>query len=266
MTSPDTREVEFEIDYFTAQGGRKMQEDSGFIFSIENAEGKTRAYFIAILDGHGGKEAVDQVMEMLPSCMPIFACALEKGAPSIEELLEMLCATLHSATAQFIAGTTFTCALIDQKLMRMYVANLGDSSLLHIRKGKVVTKTTTHNIRTNMSDRKIALEHGGRFEEGYLFSGEYGVQCTRALGDCRIPQLIREPEIISVKIKRGDTIVLLTDGVITTCNDERYSNEARAIARLLEDNPSISAEDITYQGMEIREAFDNATTILVRLR
>ena len=96
-------------------------------------------------------------------------------------------------------------------------------------------------------------------------NGLHGIQCTRTFGDKWIPQIIREPEIMTTSLQHKDVLVLATDGVFTTANLAYLDEETKDVADMIANDPKLSAEDITYYGMEIREAHDNATTILIRI-
>lgn len=268
MASAPCQRLAVRIDHFTAQGGRSTQEDRVFLHLIQDAAGEPLAYFIAILDGHGGIETVDALLEMLPHSMPAFEYALLTGNVPMTQILENMCATLFSGTQQFVAGSTLTCALIDVHTKRMYAANLGDSVLMLARQGQVSFATHPHNARMHSTDRLELIARGAVWDEkeGYICNGPYSIQCSRALGDKLIPQLIRTPDVFTLNLKQGDTIMFATDGVITTNDDESYVDELIYFSKMLEDDEKLTAEELTYLGMEIRRASDNATTILVHIK
>lgn len=265
MTQQALHLSHFQIDHFTEQGRRDTQEDRMFIHVFVDESENELGHFIAILDGHGGSKTADAILEMLPYSMPTFAHALQSGQFKFSEILGTLCETLRSSTEHFTAGTTLTCAFIEVAQMRLNIAQLGDSALLLVRDGKIVTATTSHNARMNKIDRFTMIARGARWDGGYLCNGSAGIQCTRTLGDKNIPQIIRTPEISAHPIFPGDVIVLATDGVLSTNNAKAYKAEAADIAQLLKRRPDLPAEQLTYYGMGIRGSSDNATTILVRI-
>lgn len=267
MTSKASPPLQLRIDHFTAQGGRPTQEDRFFFHTFIGFDGTTWGHFIAVLDGHGGASTVDAIISMLPRSMPALSHVLQKGTLGKSTVLTELCETLHQHTRQFVPGSTFTGALIDIRRKIMGVVHLGDSALMLVRDGKAAFATTPHNVRTHIDDREIMVARGGVWDakDGYVCNGPHGIQCSRTLGDVLIPQIIRTPEVTTCEIKRGDCIMLATDGVVTTSHAERYPDELSQFAALIESDNTLSAEDITYLGMEIRDAHDNATTIIAHL-
>ncbi len=254
-----------DISTYTAIGSRKMQEDRIFTHRFDDEFGAPLGCFVAILDGHNGHEAAEGICAMLPHAIPTFAHALTANNLDHERLLAGLCASLHTASAHFVSGTTFAAAFVDLSRKKATVANIGDSIVFHVRNGSLMAKTIAHNARSNRKERMKVVRRGATWREGYLFHQNYGLQCSRSLGDKCIPELLHEPDITTCALAPKDALILATDGVINTSNAHHERAGIREIVTQIGRKGTIAAQDVVLIGMEHCGGKDNATAILLNV-
>lgn len=106
-------------------------------------------------------------------------------------------------------GTTSVVTVVRGR--EAFVAQVGDSRLLHVRRGHLVWRTLDHTRVQSLVDRGLIREDEAR-------SHSDAGMLTRALGHARMsngdplePEVQREP----LRLEEGDTLVLCTDG----CHD-----------------------------------------------
>ena len=104
-------------------------------------------------------------------------------------------------TLDIRGGTTATVALLKEG--KLYIANLGDSRSVLVRKNNTIESLTRDHRASDESEQEIIRSNGGTIES---VKGEMRVNgtlaVTRAIGDSELNSLIRDPEIKEIKIDK----------------------------------------------------------------
>ena len=173
------------ITHATAQGPRPYQEDRYCFFSIRKPQ-----TIIAVMDGHGGREVAE-----FCSCnlKKIFQDTRGKIADRLNEVIRKLA---EATPRHYEVGSTIS--IVSATNHWAHIAFLGDSPVIIRTAGGKIDISPEHNVRSNDAERLAAEKRGGVYDNGYICKslGGYGLQLSRALGDCEMGSIIsREPEI-----------------------------------------------------------------------
>lgn len=194
------------------------QQDS--IQLIETFEGRDDAAWIGVYDGHYlPTEFLED--EVVPDKMAVahlveaFREAVKDGKNYEDAFKEAFAKVDKKIKSQGWGGTTATVVLIEGN--DAWVANVGDS---HAYKFKKVVKperlTADHNIISNKSAKKEAIDRGAVYARGYIhYSGGTGLKLSRSLGDRSLDKVVsHEPEVNKYKIEQDDQwLVIASDGL-----------------------------------------------------
>lgn len=193
-----------------------------------------------------------------------------------------------------IPGTTAVIAVIDHDKNVLFVANVGDSRAILIRDNTVYQITLDHNIQTIEKARlDLMKKHKSAYvSDGYLWTEHvieipcnglicpynhdknYALNVTRTIGDPLFKKeynyfLIRDsiiagdiydiipwyPDIYSYRIRRGDIIVLGSDGIYNFLSNVDVARMAKQ---------KDAAESVTQAALD-NESSDNVSSIVVKV-
>ncbi len=229
----------------TEKGPRPYQEDRIFVGPIP------RGVLLAVMDGHGGDEVSEMCAEMIPTLIPT-----ELVADTDEtEFIRKMVSSLAAATDPCGSGSTLSIAWIRED--RVVVAILGDSPVVIMDRFGELHIGPEHNVKTNLAERKAAIERGGSYYDGYIRNktGE-GLQMSRALGDSDFRGIIsRVPEIYVVD--NPAWVLVCTDGLI----DSNHRNTDSLIQEMSKRiTKHTTAEDLVAWAVQ-RRLEDNATAV-----
>ena len=131
-------------------------------------------------------------------------------------------AVLDSAVPASRSGTTCVVCVINKRVQKMYVANVGDSSCVLVTdsgggrpKWSVLEVTQKTTVDAEEEERRITRSEG-RVVGGNMFYGPVGIAMTRALGDAVMLRagVLPTPTIRTVDLPEdGAYIVMGSDGV-----------------------------------------------------
>lgn len=143
-------------------------------------------------------------------------------------------------------GTTVVLATIKDDIL--YIANVGDSRLYVLQKGRLSQITEDHSVVEEMIKRGILRKEEARFNSNKN-------KVTRALG--------AEPEIeidfFEVKLEKGDRIMMCSDGV-SNMMDERTLEEIIGDDKELSEICRILIETAVNNGGK-----DDATVVMIEV-
>lgn len=196
-----------------------------FIENIRGADGKA-AYenqdrlafanlknaLVGLFDGHGKKGGIvatlvqrELIRRVLLSKNP--SQSLKEAFADIQNMLS------KNPDAQH-AGTTAVIGVLDEHDM-FTVANVGDSRLIVVRNKELLFATCDHKPTDPIEIERVT-RNGGFVYNGRVWSKNgSGFALARSMGDISSQgtALIAEPDISSVQLIKGDTVVLASDGV-----------------------------------------------------
>jgi len=167
----------------------------------------------------GGELASKIIIEDLPVMIELKLDKLKVGSPAairslfkktIIEQSRQLQLEGTSETGYKDMGATLVAALL--KNNRAYIANLGDSRIYRFRNGRLVQLTKDHSVVSELLDKgKIKPEE----VQGHEAQGEI----THYVG----MEDKAQPYIRSFLLKKGDRLLLCTDGLTDAIDDKAIS-------------------------------------------
>ncbi len=197
------------------------------------ARQSTEALLIAVADGMGGHrrgdlasavalEALsDHVFRSMPSTLP-------ETAIDEQELVRVLTEGFHHAQAAVqhadaavadarpaAMGTTMTSVFLTP--FRAYLCHVGDSRCYLVRDGSASCLTTDHTVAERLAAERIAVGESEREQWGHVLWNAIGA------GD---RSLTVENRLLS--LRRGDALVLCTDGLTSHLSAEEIAQRASA--------------------------------------
>jgi len=182
---------------------------------------------VGMFDGHGrdGHRSASCVRDLFAHNAKILASL--SGTALIEEfrrLFRCAQATLEEHGLAHYSGTTATVAVVDTIAGLVFVAHVGDSSLVVLKGLEVMGATKDHRVDANAEYRVIA--HGGEVRTGmvgdtktrriYAQGSEFpGLAMARCLGDQEAQRLgaSHDPEFNFLPFCSQSTLVVASDGV-----------------------------------------------------
>jgi serine/threonine protein phosphatase PrpC len=169
------------------------------------------------MGGHrGGELASKIVIEDLPVMIEVRLDKLKVGTPTairnlfkkvIREQSRQLNLEGTSETGYKDMGATLVVALMRKD--RAYIANLGDSRIYRFRKRRLVQLTKDHSIVSELLDKgKIKPEEVQNHEDQGVITHYVGMEDKA------------RPHIRSFQLKKGDRLLLCTDGLTDAMDDK----------------------------------------------
>lgn len=185
----------------TMQGGRpENQDDFGFLDT-------PLGFLLVVCDGMGGGPGGKLASYLAKSEVIRVVCSANEHS-SRTETLKRAVSNANSLILKRMdddmrlsgMGTTIVAVLINQK--SALVVHLGDSRCYRTHNGQIVFRTKDHSLVGELVQNKVMSEEQAR-------TSPQSNVITRALGATSN----HVPEIEELSYKRGDRIVLCTDGV-----------------------------------------------------
>jgi serine/threonine protein phosphatase PrpC len=192
-------------------------EDAHARFSFDNYD------FLVIADGHNGYQLSRLAVALAEIHLKSFIRLNEENIPlGLQKLFEFI----HKETKLLKGGTTFNLAIIDKQYNELYVANLGDSPLMVLRKNKLLFKTVDHDAN-NIDERarifKIDPNHIFIFDNP-SWRLKTNLMTSRGFGDKNsdipIGVISRVPDITVLNLLPNDLIIQCSDGLMESFHSE----------------------------------------------
>lgn len=189
-------------------GGRdENQDDFGYTDTH-------MGFLVVVCDGMGGgpsgktasSMARSSIISYINNC-PADANPSEVLVKAVEAANNAINDAIRSNRALMGMGTTCVAALVQGG--KAYIVHVGDSRCYLLRKGKKAFRTNDHSYVAE-------LVRAGRFTEEQARLSNHSNIITRAVGT----QKTVEPEVDVVRIKSGDRIALMSDGIWGTMSEE----------------------------------------------
>lgn len=193
-------------------------------------------YIFLLLDGHGGAEVAEYVMQHFERCFAWYVtqhdgfrirkCIID----TFNHLNSQVAAELETS-----AGTTASLVLFVERhnqprtMPKVWVANVGDSSVYGVlsRTNKVQRLTRDHNVE--LPSEKTRIRNTYSIEDGYVCTDEgHMLAVTRAIGDLDFGAgVTATPSVFRVKVPY-DTFILASDGIWDVMNGHAVWKELKA--------------------------------------
>lgn len=235
---------------------RANNEDAmGSFIPKSQQEARSHGWMFVVADGVGGLDLGDIASQQtIVTMVPAFgqATAGTSLASLLPQLIQEANASVHDESLQQerrgkrMASTVVACAL---RYDRAVVAHVGDSRCYHIRNGKILAMTHDHTF----VNEQLRL---GLITEAEAASSEIRNVLMQSLG----PERFISADCTTLSLKRGDTLLLCTDGLHSGIYDQDI---LRIVAEA--NDPQQAAEDLVRYAVEVDGA-DNTTALVIQVR
>lgn len=238
--------VSLEICYLTDSGGRNTNEDELLIKSVE------QLHILAVADGIGGCAAGEVASSVaLTEIEKSLEANLEEGdiGNAVKEAVAKANKEIYLLSKENPEyagmGTTLVMALIQQG--KVVIANVGDSRAYHLSGGQIRQISRDHSVVQSLIERGMITEEEARHHPQKS-------SLTRALGV--EPQV--EVDLYDTKLKRGDILMLCSDGLTDSLSDEEINEVVRSVS-----NMDKACAELIRRANE-KGGKDNITVVLAR--
>ncbi len=230
-------------------GGRSENQDSAA--SADTPLGT----LVVVCDGMGGMKGGKKASSMaVDSVIASVSAAPEDGNPA--EVLYDAIAKANSSIAEegrkeeFKGmGTTVVALLLTER--SAVVAQLGDSRVYQIRKGKKIFRTTDHSMVFDMVKANVITEEQARLSS-----------CSNIILKALGISETAEPSIVELPYRRHDRFVLCTDGFWAATDEDTFLKKL-SVKESPEQMLSALAEEIDSIGRDGGGNHDNLTAAIV---
>ncbi len=229
---------------------REDNQDSIHVSSDEHPFGP--GLLFAIADGMGGYAngglASITALESFSSTL-----ALQKNTAipkALQRGIEAANLQVYKKAQQLDAGrmgTTLTVAYVFGEML--YLAHVGDSRAYLIRDGRSSCLTTDHTAVGDMVRAKLISSDKVR-------THAHRSVLTKSIGTA----LFVQPDIVQVKLKEDDYLILCSDGVWSVIEDDEFARAAHG-------TPSV--DEISHRLIDLaihHETDDNASVVVFHIR
>jgi len=248
---------EVGVSYDTNSRFRRTMEDAHIV--IDKFGGVESQGYFAVYDGHGGRGAVEFVVEQLHTNL---LKELEKHPDnSVEALKQAYLVTDKQIGDNHVpAGTTAVSALVrvdkDGK-RRLLIANAGDSRAVLCRKTQAIRLSYDHKGSDETETKRIT-DLGGFV----LLNRVNGILAvTRSLGDSAMKEFVTgEPHTAVVELTPEDThLILACDGLWDVVSDQESMDLITS-----ESNPKKMSEKLLSHALK-KGSTDNISIMVIVL-
>ncbi len=246
----------------------KNNEDSGGFFAFQVSEqDRTEVYLGIVADGIGGHQAGERASQL-----GIAVVERHFRQVSSPDLIKHFQEAFPLANSQIVSegqsnpklrgmGTTMTAAAImDGKL---YVANVGDSRAYLIRNGTIQQLSVDHTwAQEAIEAGRLTPEEAKQHPNRNVIKRYMGIQAAMEV-DFRVanpdnPNQAPSEANQGFPLRRGDTILLCSDGLSDMISDEKILEET------LKNAPQEAAEQLVLRAREAG-GYDNITVVIMQV-
>lgn len=194
-------------------------EDRMFHCFVPEAEGDG-VYAMAVLDGHGGDEAVCTVHALLRDTLQERIRASSKDLP---QALETCLRDAAAAVQSLVSGCVLTLCTFTIRTSTIHCANVGDAGAYLFTDDGAVQLHVSHRLSDSAEERVAAERRGGTIRyatdshgspRGPLRIWPGGLAVARSLGDADCAHIAQTPSIASLHVPHAEfSVVVASDGV-----------------------------------------------------
>lgn len=263
---------EFEVQgrdfYLASKKGRREFMEDGYGVMIDIL-GDAKQAFFAVIDGHGGRAAVDYVAENLGK--NIVKGLQNVGCKGDGQLEEAIRGGYLVTDKEFLSQGVSSGACAATVLLKdgeLHAANAGDCRVVLSRNGVADVLTIDH--RVNREDERLRIENSGGFLHcrNGIWRVHGSIAVSRAIGDLHLKEwIISEPEIKRVPLTSDcQFLIMASDGLWDKVNEQeavdiilRGKNSTESCKKLVDMSLSRgNIDDITVMVINLRSFATNA--------
>ena len=281
------RVVSTIVSQFSHVGNkRKCMEDVIISehFGVESEKLSFSSLLVCVLDGHGGKSCVHFVASCFWTLFRKYMLSQniqDSLSHALSEIHELWKTEALQHPKPDTSGTTLIAAVIDTEKKIMYVVNIGDSQLVHVRGSEVKWTSKMDDmdsIEQRDQVRKLSTSintcgtsiHMGRvrrvngvmamsgaigdlnFPPKKFWDSDRKEVCVGSVSEC----LIRTFTTTVIEVMSGDKVILASDGIFDVVDKVKINS-------LAESNPDFEARDIANID---KLWLDNIAVIVVQIK
>ena len=260
----DVVEYRLQTGNFQGIGKRAKQEDSFYISDFtKDTILREKGFLAVVADGMGGMENGAQMSAIITTtAKEYFEQVYMPEAVSDEDMhlilrkfLKVICEnarTIMSDPEEEDSGSTLVAVWITGA--KLYFVSVGDSRIYLQRNGEMFLLNREHNLGTqlaeSMAEGRISLD------EYRDITGKSGLTSFIGITDMKWYDISHR----SFELQKGDTVLLMSDGVFGTLSDDKISE-------------AICKEDALCTSKNLKEAIetigrpkqDNYTGVIVQI-
>lgn len=207
----------FSMALLSDLGDRKDQQDSAG-YELRSNEG-----IVVLCDGMGGHEggkvasdtATEGFLDLYKENYPIDD-PVEMLTYAAKEIDRRIAGFTHKDGTKIMSGTTVVSVLVQRDCL--YWLSVGDSRIYFFREGVMTRLGVDHNYGLLLQDR---LNRGVISPEQYEEESENEAQLVSFLGRGNLPLI--DYGKTAVKLKSGDRLLLMTDGLYKLLADDEIN-------------------------------------------
>ncbi len=250
----DSKKFVYACSGCKGQGKRDYQEDSLWYKSFSSPEGVMCG---VIADGMGGMDNGAESSKIAISVFESCASQIHPGKDIPSQLYD-ICKTANKAiyetnsTKDMNGGATLVCVFVINNLL--YWISIGDSRIFLYRDGMLASVNEEHELENRMYNGlmcgDVDLNDIREMKEHELR------KLTSNLGRSSIPMV--DQNFISYQLQKGDKILLCSDGVSGTLNENEISD------CLKDPNPDVNCDKIVEMiELKDKKRQDNFSAVVI---
>ena len=209
---PVTKSAGLQVGNLHHIGQRGSQQDS---FGMSNISDQARGVLAVVADGIGGLAGGAEISSIVTSHFLQNFTASSGGLDPAEQLLRMSMSANNLARRNAhdgINGSTVVAVIL--KNNQLWFVSVGDSRIYLLRDGALVQLNREHTMASQLDEDaargRITVQEARSDKQRGALTSFIGIDNLRLI----------DRNLQPIQVKSGDKILLMTDGVFGTLNDE----------------------------------------------
>ncbi|CAI0556360.1 unnamed protein product [Linum tenue] len=240
------------------KGRREVMEDGYGV--VADIHGDTKQGFFAVVDGHGGRAAMEYVAENLGKNI---VEAMDGGEVMVEEAIRKGYSVTDKGFLSQGVSSGACAASVVMKNGEMHIANVGDCRVILSKNGVAAPLTVDHRLSTRQDERQ-RIENLGGYVHCDRVQGSLAI--SRAIGDLHLKEwVISDPEITKLPITPDcQFLIMASDGLWDKVGEQEAVDE---VSRHYDNNNGVLMESCKklVQLAFSRGNLDDATVMVISL-
>ncbi|CAN1295005.1 Probable protein phosphatase 2C 77 [Linum perenne] len=210
----------------TKKGRREVMED-GYGVVLGHSNLYMQAFF-TVIDGHGGREAMEYVAENLGKNI---VKAMEGDEEDVVVVEEAIRKGYLVTDTQFLSQGIRSGACAASVVLKngeLHIGNVGDCRVVLSRNGVATPLTVDHRLNCR-DDERLRIQNSGSIQGGYVHCGRVqgSLAVSRAIGDIHLKEwVISEPEISKIELSPDcQFLIMASDGLWDKVNEQEAVDE-----------------------------------------